>query len=121
LLSATAIGSIVGDLSGTSQDSVAGQLVPALLTLVGIFGAYVFGKEAHSRGVINISILCFVLALSISYAYANINKKDYATFMFCREKYSDVSLLENQAAFDHFDQIFSTYCDAVISRYTGTK
>ena len=57
ILSISLIGGIVGDLSGSSQESVAGQLVPAVLTLIGAFGVYVFGQKRDSKDIINVAIL----------------------------------------------------------------
>lgn len=119
LFSIALIGALVGDLSGSSQESVAGQLVPAILTLIGVFSVYLFGKEHDQAGLINLAVLAFVLALSIAYSNGLIQKRDKDAFYFCRGKYSDAALLANEAAFSRFNDMFTDYCAAEIGRHTN--
>lgn len=118
LFSISLIGALVGDLSGSSQESIAGQLVPAILTLLGALAVFIFGKKTDETGLVSLAVLSFVLSLSISYTNALLQKNDKDAFLFCRDSYANPDILASQKVLDRFNGLFRTYCDAAIGRYT---
>jgi uncharacterized membrane protein (UPF0136 family) len=59
------IGFVVGYLTGNSRVAAIGAVVPAILTLIGGLGAYVFGRDSQNRNAIGYIICIFVVSLLI--------------------------------------------------------
>src|SRR5687767_11101854 len=55
------LGFISGYLTGISRSPAVGNVIPAILTLVGGFNIYVFGKELKHRAIIGYSVIVFSL------------------------------------------------------------
>jgi len=118
LFSIALIGAMVGDLSGSSQESIAGQLVPAILTLLGVVAVYLFGKKHDETGLVSLAVLAFIVTLTICYSHALARKNDKNAFTFCRDKYSDAAILADPKIVERFNAIFGGYCEPVIGRHT---
>ncbi|WP_018183279.1 hypothetical protein [Kaistia granuli] len=118
LFSIALIGAMVGDLSGSSQESIAGQLVPAILTLLGVVAVYLFGKKHDETGLVSLAVLAFIVTLTICYSHALARKNDKDAFTFCRDKYSDAAVLADPRIIERLNEIFGPYCKAAIGRHT---
>jgi drug/metabolite transporter (DMT)-like permease len=118
LFSVALIGAMVGDLSGSSQESIAGQLVPAILTLLGVVAVYLFGKKHDETGLVSLAVLAFIVTLTICYSHALARKNDKDAFTFCRDKYADAAILVDPQIVDRLNAIFGVYCTAAIRRHT---
>lgn len=118
LFGTSLIGAIVGDLSGSSQESMAGQLVPAILAMLGLLSVYIFGQKHDESRLVNIAVLAFIIPLAICYSVALAYKGDKDAFIFCRDKYSDYNIIGNENVFNTFNVLFHDYCGASISRHT---
>ena len=57
------LGYISGYLTGISRAPAVGNLVPAILSLVGGVGIYVFGTETRFKGIVGYCVMMFAVAL----------------------------------------------------------
>lgn len=118
LVTLTCIGAISGYLSGLSRVSVVGQVIPAVLSLVGGFAIYLFGVKKVDSLFLPGSILAFALALAVALS-EGANKRVVATnFGLMQEKCFDFfmnpSVLEPEKL-ETAQVMFGDACKTVIS------
>ncbi|HZP20939.1 MAG TPA: hypothetical protein VFB16_12120 [Bauldia sp.] len=113
------VGIAVGYLGGLSRSSVVGDLVPAILTLIGGISVYLFGLKRRESPLVSFSALAFLVAFFISYTYASILRTDDEAFEFCKAKISDTAILADPKAMEVFKGLFSPYCPTIIARHTA--
>ena len=114
------IGSAVGVAGGMSRIGVVGDIVPAVLGLLGVVAVYLFGID-RSKGVIaSIGAVALAISFVSSYALASQFRGQESSDprgirSICAEAYSNPALIGNPVALENFENKLGWYCERVMS------
>ena len=113
------VGASAGIAGGMSRIGVVGDIVPAILGLLGAVAVYLFGIDKSrgtiaSLGAVALSI-SFVTGYALASQYRNSNSSDYREIRaICAAAYSDPNLLADPTALAIFEKAFQDYCPSVL-------
>lgn len=93
------VGGLTGQLTGGSRVPVAGEVLTAILGLLGPFIAYFLGTKRDPSGKISINALAFVLGFFVTINVAAVWRQDSEHRELCFKVYSDSS-------FDTADKLY---------------
>jgi hypothetical protein len=114
------LGGLTGQLGGSSREGVVGDVVPAILTLVGAYAAYILGEKRSRSPYLLMNGFSFVLAFFIMYNMSSIWRQDSEAFEFCRGVFSDPDYAAPDRRGDR-DQTWAAFCQPVFNRWTDTE
>lgn len=88
----TLVGALTGQLTGGSRTGVVGEVLPALLGLLGPFLAYFLGTKRDAGGKVSVNALAFLLGFFIMANLAAVWRQDTENRAFCQTLFSDTSV-----------------------------
>lgn len=112
------VGGLAGQLGGSSRTGVVGDLLPALVTLLGGFVAYYLGAKRDRSGKVLVNTLAFLLCFFPAYNVASVWRQSNENWEFCRGIFSNPAY--DQAGRADRNYYWSTFCDGVFKQWTAT-
>ena len=103
------IGGMSGQLGGGSRESVVGELVPAVFTLLGGYGAYLLGEKEVKRPFLVPNGLSFVFAFFLLYNMAAVWRQESEIKDFCLNLFSDPKF-NSATLMSYRHGTFAEYC-----------
>lgn len=110
------VGGLAGQLGGSSRSGVVGDLLPALVTLLGGFVAYYLGAKRDRSGKVLVNTLAFLLCFFPAYNVASVWRQSNENWDFCRGIFSNPAF--DQAGRADRNYYWSTYCTGVFKQWT---
>lgn len=111
------IGALSGQLGGSSRDSVVGDLLPAVFTLLGGYLGYLIEQKKDRRAKIAVNafgfLFCFFFAYNVSATWRQSNEN----WEFCKSVYANPDF-ESDAQRQDRDHRFGAFCGTVFSEWT---
>lgn len=111
------VGGLAGHLGGGSRESAVGDVVPAILALVGAYGAYVLGEKRSRSPYLLMNGLSFVLGFFVVYVLASTWRQQSENREFCFALYSDADFAAPDRRADR-DLRWGTFCQKVFDDAT---
>ncbi|MBR9765788.1 MAG: hypothetical protein GYB53_20285 [Rhodobacteraceae bacterium] len=104
------IGGMAGQLGGSARETVTGDLVPAVFSLAGGYGAYLLGEKKAASYFTVANGLSFVFAFFLLYNLASVwrqenERTDFCLTLFADPDFDSVTLLKYREA------MFTRYCE----------
>lgn len=111
------LGGLAGHLGGGSRESVVGELVPALFTLLGAYLAYYLGEKKDSNGRILVNSASFAICFFTIYNVSATWRQSNEHFNFCRQVYSNPDFATVEQRKDR-DGSWEEFCQATFNMWT---
>jgi hypothetical protein len=111
------IGGFAGQLGGSSREGVLGDLLPALMVLLGGYATYLVGqREVRSVRLIH-NGLCFVFSFFLLYNVSSVWRQSNEAFEFCKSVYSNPDYAKPDVSGDR-NALWGNYCQPVFAKWT---
>lgn len=108
------IGGMAGQLGGGSHISAVGDLIPAVFTLAGGYGAYLLGNEKIKSPFVVPNGLSFIFAFFILYNLAAVWRQEGELEQFCLAVFSNPDF-DNAMLISYRHGTFGVYCEPIFN------
>lgn len=103
------LGGLAGSIAGGSREGVVGDVVPAVLTLLGAYAAYILREKESTSPYLLVNGFSFLLGFFLLYVMAAIWRQESENKDFCREVFSNADFAAPDRRADR-DALWREYC-----------
>lgn len=119
LLALALVGASAGLAGGMSRSPAVGEIIPAVLSLLGGVAVYLFGVNQSKGLTASFGAAALAISLLLSYAAGSIFRatpEDHREVRgLCAAAYTNADLLKDEAAFTRFREKMGKWCDKAMN------